>query len=100
MDMHFNLLCVLRGKCGFSGTREKGMSENSNKTYAVSSCSLDENMVEDVGAIAIAETLKVNITLACVKYVCFPVAHTCSDISSCFVEKSGDEERRSQCGND
>ena len=54
-------------------------------------------MVKDAGAIAIAETLKVNTTLAFVKYVCVRVAHTCSDM--CFVEKSGGEEGRSQCEN-
>ena len=51
-------------------------------------------MVEDAGAIAIAKTLKVNTTLAFVKYVCDPVAHTCSDILSCLVEKSVGEEGR------
>ena len=70
------------------GTREKCI-EARFKTYALPFCSLDRNMVEDAGAIAIAETLKVNTTLAFVKYVCVPVAHTCSDISSCLVERSG-----------
>ena len=67
-------MCVLCGQCGFSGAREKGMREISIKTYVLPFCSLDGNMVEDAGASAIAETLKVNTTLAFVKYVCVPVA--------------------------
>ena len=55
------------------GTREKGI-EGRFKTKALPFCSLDGNMVEDAGAIAIAGTLKVNTTLAFVKYVCDPVA--------------------------
>ena len=58
------------------GTREKGI-EGTFKTYALPFCSLRGNKIEDTGAIAIAETLKVNTTLAFVKYVCVPVAHTC-----------------------
>ena len=48
--------------------------EGTFKTYTLPFCSLGSNMVEDAGAIAIAETLKVNTTLAFVKYVCVPIA--------------------------
>ena len=75
-------MCVLRGKRVISGTRD-GMREDLKLTQSLF-VSLDLNNVEDAGAIAIAETLKVNTTLAFVKYVCVPVAQ-CSDISLCVV---------------
>ena len=72
----------------------EGGHERRFKTYAVILCSLDRNPIKDTGAIAIAETLKVNAILAFILYVCVPVAHTCSDILSCLVKKSVGEEGR------
>ena len=64
-------MCASRKLCV---SWNEGGHEGRFKTKALPFCSLDENMVEDAGAIAIAETLKVNTTLAFVKYVCVPVA--------------------------
>ena len=71
-------LCTLSSKFFLVEFWNEGEGyEGTFKTYALPFCSLDGNWVRDAGAIAIAETLKVNTTLAFVKYVCVPVAHTC-----------------------